>query len=151
MAAQTKLTPKQRKAIEISLKAGRSIYRVAKDTNHSSRTVAKIAHAIGIQPNKAATDAATQAHIDYSTAHRLGLINEYFDKWREILGRVQTPQEMQQLAMGLGIMIDKRRLEDGMATTHSITATVDVSDVRTRLNAHIDELSERRLLGSGGS
>jgi enoyl-CoA hydratase/carnithine racemase len=84
---------------------------------------------------------ANEARRDYAQAERLKLVNEFFDKTRALLPEVDEPQKLQHLATTLAILIDKRRLEDGEATSR---AEVNSTDARDRIAGRITELTTRR-------
>jgi hypothetical protein len=91
----------------------------------------------------AQTNAATQAHIDYTQPARLALLNKAFAKAEYILDNaVERAGALSQWSIAFGILTDKRRLEDGEATSRAEVANVD--DARTRLASRLDELSTRR-------
>lgn len=113
----TKVGPAERKRIVAALHAGKTPYRVAKESGRSRPTVSKIAREAGIDINVNATKKAAAAKRDYGQAERLGLLNEAFDKARELLQTVNTPHKLQAWMVAVGIAVDKRRLEDGEATS----------------------------------
>lgn len=59
------------------------------------------------------------AQRDYAQAERLQLLNEGFDKAREILKAVTEPKDLQSWMIAVATAIDKRRLEDGEATNRN--------------------------------
>lgn len=134
------VTPQEREQIIEALKAGGSIHGVAKTCGRAKGTVSAIAHSAGIE--RSAPEKAVAARVDYCAAERLVLLNEGFAKAREILETVRTPNGLQSWTIAVGILTDKRRLEDGDATSRS--EVIGVSDTRSRLASRLDELAARR-------
>lgn len=134
------LSVERRQAIEAGLRAGESIGKVSRRVGCAKATASKIAHAIGVVPNVQATKKASEARRDFALANRLDILNAGFEKAQTILTGIQTPQELQQWTVAVGTLIDKRRLEDGEATSR----TEDTGNVRDRLAGRLDELAARR-------
>lgn len=109
----------ERRRIVAYLKAGKSQGWIAREVGRNKSTVNRIARSEGIESNVAATKKASQARRDYAQAERLELLNEGFDKAREVLGRIRTAKDLQAWMVAVGTGIDKRRLEDGEATDRS--------------------------------
>ena len=57
----------------------------------------------------------------------LQLLNLGFEKARELLPFIKSPQWLQAWSISLGILIDKRRLEDGEATSRTRPATTSTN------------------------
>jgi hypothetical protein len=79
---------------------------------------------------------------DYNLERRQALLNAAFAKAEELLENVDRPSQLMQWAIALGTLTDKRRLEDGEATSRSEVTNVD--DPRARIAGKLVELAERR-------
>lgn len=114
------------------VRSGMSRYAVAKATGWSRDTVSKIARAAGLDADTASTEAGTRAMQRYAKAERIELINHGFDKVRAILsnidGTARHAKALREAVTALGILIDKRRLEEGEATERTETVTI-VDDI----------------------
>lgn len=138
----SRVTDEERAAIEAALREGQSGGKTARQFGRSIGTVVGIAKRAGIALDQSATKKAFQARRDYGQSNRLELINEFFDKTHEMLHTTQlTPLGLQQMATALAILVDKRRLEDGEATSRS---EVHDDSTRARLGGRLDELAARR-------
>lgn len=104
-------------------------------------TVRKIAKTEGIESINAAPKRANEVRRDYSQVERLELLNEGFEKARELLKTIQDPRELQAWMVAVATAIDKRRLEDGQATSRE--EKVD-PERRKRIKESLDELAEQR-------
>jgi transposase-like protein len=111
------VTPEERKRIVALLKESKSQNATAKEVGRDPRTVNRIAKAEGIESHIAAPKRANEARRDYAQAERLELLNEGFDKARELLDGIQDAREMQAWMVAVGTGIDKRRLESGEVTS----------------------------------
>ena len=85
--------------------------------------------------------AAAIARAEYSLERRVALIDKVFAKAESMLDTATTPHKLQALAIALGILIDKRRLEDGEATSRT---EIHGDEVRERLASRLDEFASRR-------
>lgn len=135
------LTDEERAQIEFRLREGASVRAVAGEIGRSIGTVSGVAREAGIDLNVQATKKAAEARKDWAQAERLALVNRLFDKAEGMLGKCSTPRQLQQLTVAVATMIDKRRLEDGEATSR---AEVSTDDVRDRISRRLDELAARR-------
>lgn len=135
------VTADERERITEALRGGMSQNQAARRFGRSVGTVNALARECGVEYSKPKN--AAIALVDYCQANRLHLLNRFFDKAAEILEHVGTPQELQQLSIALAVLTDKRRLEDGEATSRS-EVTDSRDDARARLNGRLDELAARR-------
>lgn len=132
----------ERQQIITVLQSGQSLTATAKQFTRSKGTIFNIAQQAGISLERSATNKASAARKDYNQANRLLLINEFFDKAHEMLHGIElNPLGLQQMATALAILVDKRRLEDGEATSRS---EVHDDSNRARLSGRLDELAARR-------
>jgi hypothetical protein len=138
-----RLTDEQRADLLADLRAGMAVRVAAGKYGCSTGTVSNIARAAGVQLNVQPTKKASAARRDWAQTERLDLINRLFDKANAMLDQVSTELHLQQLTTAIAVMIDKRRLEDGEATTRA-----EVSDsgeeARERIARRLDELAARR-------
>ncbi len=118
MAAKLSDEERQR-IIDLLQEHGGNQNRVARLSNRHQSTVGRIAKAEGIESVNAAPKKANAARRDYAQAERLELLNEGFDKAREILKTVTEPKDLQSWMIAVATAIDKRRLEDGEATNRN--------------------------------
>ena len=132
-------------AIIAGLKAGESQNAVARRLGCSPGTVNRIAKLNGLEchsaKNQAAEMTVSAALADYSLERRMALLNKVFLQAEQMVETAITPHKLQALAIAIGILIDKRRLEDG-----EVTARTEVSGgaARERLASRLDELAARR-------
>ncbi len=76
----------------------------------------------------------------YDLERRIELSNKGFARLEDILEDVQTPDQMRSWANAFGILVDKRRLEEGQATMRVETLN---GGAKALLDAKIKELTER--------
>jgi hypothetical protein len=130
----------ERERIIDALTAGESQNGVAKKFGRGPATVNRIARENGLEyssPKK-----AVEARVDYSGERRVELLNAAFAKAEEMLENIDRPSQLMQWAIALGTLTDKRRLEDGEATSRSEVTNVD--NPRKRIAGKLVELRERR-------
>ncbi|WP_273845420.1 helix-turn-helix domain-containing protein [Rubrobacter calidifluminis] len=135
-----KVTEEERQRIISLLKSGLSQGKTAREVGRSKQTVSRIARAAGISSDVTAIKKAEAARLDFAKAERLELLNEGFQKAREILPTVDSAHKLQAWMTALGIAVDKRRLEDGEATergdyTHREAAEKDLEEYFEALDA----------------
>jgi Trp operon repressor len=131
----------EREQIVEALRAGKSQNQVAREFGRGVATINRLALGTDLEYSRP-TNAAI-ALVDYCQARRLELLNRLFDKAGEMVDTIATPHELQQLATATAILIDKRRLEDGEATSRSEVSN-DSGHTRARLTSRLDELAARR-------
>lgn len=141
------LTDAERAAIVAALEAGDSVNAVARHSGRSLGTVSNIANAAGIelehsmpQKSAAARDAVAQVRKDFDLAARLDLLNQGFVKAGNLLASLSDPADLQRWSTAVGILIDKRRLEDGDVTSRTEVQTDGTA------NASAVEAAERAYL-----
>ena len=132
-------------AIREALEAGESQKSIARRLECSPATVNKIAKANGVHPGsfqKGPLPAeVAQVAEDYALERRIALLNKLFTKAEELIEQADTPHKLQALAIAMGILTDKRRLEDGEVTART---EVNGGDARERIASRLDELAARR-------
>lgn len=124
----TPITSEERQQIIDAIRSGKSRYAVAKEFQRSRSSIAKIAREEGLDADQTSTAKATRAREQYAAAQRVELINKAFAKVERLLDAFPddptAARDMRDLATALGILIDKRRLEDGEATERAETVTI---------------------------
>ena len=134
-------------AILEALKAGESQNAVARRLGCGLATVNRVAKRNGLGSHTAYTPPKTlsaevaAAAADYCLERRMALLNKVFDKAEELIAQATSPHKLQALAIAVGILIDKRRLEDGEVTART---EVNGGGARERLTRSLDELATRR-------
>jgi hypothetical protein len=128
-------------SIRDALEAGEPQKKIAARLGCSPATVNKIAKANGVHPSSPQRSPGVAAAADYALERRILLLNKLFDKVSEMVEGPLTPNGLQALTIAMGILTDKRRLEDG-----EVTARTEVSggDARERIASRLDELAARR-------
>ena len=126
-------------AILEALKSGESQNAVARRLGCSVGSVNRVAKLNGLEYS--APKHAAEARRDYAFVERVALLNKLFDKLSEMADGPLTPNGLQALTIAMGILTDKRRLEDG-----DVTARTEVTggDARERIASKLDELATRR-------
>ncbi len=137
----SKLTPEERERIVGLIEAGGKRNEIVRETGRSAGTVSAIAKEIDRPFDRSATKKATEAKRDYAQAERLELLNEGFDKARDLLPTIAEARDLQSWMVAVATGIDKRRLEDGEATERK--ENVDPSR-RERIKAGLDEVARKR-------
>lgn len=132
-------------AIIEALQAGESQKAVARRLGCGAATVNRVAKRNGLEPSTttkmALSAAASAAASDYCLERRLALLNKVFAKAEELIDTATTPHKLQALAIAIGILTDKRRLEDGEVTART---EVNGGEARERIASRLDELAARR-------
>src|SRR5579864_8029078 len=141
MRNPTRIPEETELAILEALRTGVSQNSAAKKLAVRVSTVNRIAKANGLQYS--APKNAAAARRDYAQKERLALLNEGFDKAREMLHTTKylTPDGLQKWSTALGILIDKRRLEDGEATSRQEMNLVDPAVARERVLGQLTKLA----------
>jgi len=127
-------------AVIEALQTGESQNSVSRRLGVSVGSVNRIAKLNGLEPYSGPKNLAPEA-AEYSLARRVALIDKVFAKAESMLDTATTPHKLQALAIALGILIDKRRLEDGEATSRT---EIHGDEVRERLASRLDEFASRR-------
>ena len=140
MAAQ--LSDQTRQQVMAAIAAGKPRNQIARETGVSAGSVTTIAREMGAAFDQSATKKAVQARRTYAQAERLDLLNEGFETARAMLPRCERPHELFQWAVAVGTLIDKRRLEEGEATSRA--EVNNGSDARDRLARRLDDLAAQR-------
>jgi hypothetical protein len=135
------LPAEQRAHVVALLHEGKSRNDIARIVGCCGATVTKIAAAEGVEFNRLYTEKASAATRDYALAERIALVNAGFAKAAELLPGLATASALASWSVAVATLIDKRRLEDGEATSRT-----DVIDdgARDRLARRMDELAARR-------
>lgn len=140
---QLALSDATKERILDSLRAGNSQARVARLYGIDVMTVGHMAKEAGIDTVALASTRRHEAMRDYSSIERLRVLNLTFERIEEMLDDNDLkPRDLKDLAVALGISIDKRRLEDGEVTER--TEISDLSGARNAVRNKLLEISERR-------
>src|SRR5215213_336527 len=126
----------EREQIIAALRDGQSLGTVARSFGRSKGTISRIAKQAGFDFDRSQTRKATAALRDYTIARRVELLSEFFTVAQAMLVDLKSPQEFQQLTTAFAILIDKRRLEDGEATSRS--EVHDHDSARQQLTQRLD-------------
>lgn len=125
-----------RAAICDAVRAGASVRAAATQFGVSVGVVAKITRGLS-------RDRETRKKPrDFARDRRLALLNRGFVRASELLEAVTTVQQLQTWAVAVGVLIDKRRLEEGEVTARTEMVTDDRA--RAELARRLDELAARR-------
>ena len=118
------LSSQKREAILSALQQGTlSQGDIARTLDVDQSTVSRIARSNGlVSPIHAMPKEAHEGKARWDTERRLGLLDETFDKARELLPCVQKPSELRDLQVAIGIGIDKARLESDLSTSNVAVA-----------------------------
>lgn len=84
---------------------------------------------------------ATKMSVTYAKERRIALLDRAFEKVEALIDEAVDPKEMRDVVASLGTLIDKRRLEDGEATSRTESLQAQAKET---LSAKIDDLSKRR-------
>lgn len=130
---------------------GNSISQVAELTGRSPHTISRALATQGVVSMHPTPEAAHAAIADYSMERRRLLINMLFDKTEKIVAAIDpedpsAPRNIKDLASATGIMIDKRRLEDGEATARSESGPI--GEARVSLATKLDAIVRNRETAS---
>lgn len=130
-----------REDIAAALRRGVSVRETARRFDVAPSTVSTIAREQGVDTERARTKKAEAARLDYDCARRLELLNTLFAKATTLANAAADGRDFRDIVVAVGVLIDKRRLEDG-----EVTDRVDVHNggARERLVSRLDELAERR-------
>ncbi len=121
--------PEERLRIVALLRDDKTPYAVAKETGRSRPTVCKIARDEGMELNVNLTKRAAEARRDYALAGRLELNNHLFDKLRTMSETVEQAKDFKDLVISYGVLVEKRRLDDGDVTDRTESRKGDIRDV----------------------
>jgi hypothetical protein len=145
----------ERSAILTDLQAGRSIHATAAARGRSKDTVARLARDAGVplapppEYAMAARVARAEAAADFNSAARLDAINGAVDVTMRRLMEMDPASpffvpahHLQGVTTALAILIDKRRLEEGQASsrTESVSLSLDRM-AQIRAMAHEDRMA----------
>ncbi len=123
----SKLTAKERERIVALLGEGMSQNAVAREVGRSPGLVNKVAREEGIV-NIHAPKKANAARREFAREDRMALIGYALRRGGLFLDTELTPQQFKDVMTGLGIGIDKHRLETGEVTGRHEQRNVNHSD-----------------------
>jgi len=114
------LPEETKEAIRERVGAGQTHREVARALGISPGAVSKFAVDVISDRDRSRTENAAQARSllaatqnDFDQAARIALINKMAVRIAEALDEPQMPRDLKDLAVAMGVAIDKRRLEDG--------------------------------------
>ena len=138
--AGKKIPDNIRQEIATELREGIKPSELANKYKTTKQTVCNIAKENGIDLLHQATKKAVEVQKTYGKIERCKLIDKFFLKLNEQLDNEDNnSNDMRNLSIALGTIIDKRRLEDG-----EVTERKEVNDAREHLTSQLDQLAERR-------
>lgn len=107
----------ERESIVAAIRNGGGRNEIARRFRRSPGLISKIAAGEGLEfERRSQTKRATETKRDCDRRERLSLINEGFDKARDVLPSVQTGEDMKRWALGVAKLIDRGRIEEGLPT-----------------------------------
>lgn len=139
-----KITDEERAQIVVYLQEGQTHGWIARKVGRSKPTVGRVAKAEGIECTVTAAKKATEVKRDYDQINRLQLLNEGFDKARQILASLDGARDLQAWSIATGTLIDKRRLEDGEATNRTESVDPERAEARRKMRENLDEIAAQR-------
>jgi hypothetical protein len=136
------------RAIVADLQAGTSYYRAAGNAQVATNTARRVARLEGLERHDPKVLAGGRARSTFSRERRIALLDRAFERLELLLPEVETAKELQQFAAALGVLIDRRRLEDDEVTSRE--ETVDHSNTRPTPAPKVERLAARRMNGHQG-
>lgn len=144
MATQAKraLSSGEREEAIALLRAGITQREVAKRFGVSQATIARAAKFgnVVILPG---VDSETEV-TNYDSEARLQLLFKALDRVDGMIAQTDKPQGLRELAVTIGVLIDKVRLELGDVTSREEHVTN--TNARERVAARLEQLAQRRVL-----
>lgn len=139
--ARARIPDDERAAILAACQAGESRNAIARRFNRSPGSISTIAHDAGHEFDQTAAKKAHAALRDYDLAARLNLINRGLAKAGEMLDMLASPADLRSWSTALGILIDKRRLEEPATEGGAIDELMETlrRDARTADREATDE------------
>lgn len=134
------LPQETREQILAMLRDGLSQNEISRRLGCSQSSVSRLAREEGYTNPEVSTANETAAR-DYNIEQRKSLGNEGFAKLRALLAEVAKLSDMREWSIAYGILVDKRRLEDGEATAR--TERIDTEQARAQLAGKLDQLTPR--------
>ena len=107
----------RQKIIDLLHEHGGNRTKVARIVKRSNRTVQTIAEQEGIASTHVAPKKAIEAHKVFSEEARREAVILGFEKYKELLEKCRDAQDLQRLAVALGILVDKDLLLAGKPTS----------------------------------
>jgi hypothetical protein len=124
-------------AIVDDLRGGVSYSVITKKHKTARQTISAIAKREGLlRPHSP----GTEAHSTYTREKRVTLLDQLFVKLEELLEDVKTPKDFQILVAAMGVLVEKRRIEDG---DPNASPAATLSGAKERLQGKIDLVARR--------
>lgn len=121
---------------------GESQREVARRFNVNVSTVSRVAGDVADVAQRCRTQNATAAHTAlevarsrWNAAERIELLNKGFDKLHNMADDLAFARDAKDWATAVGILIDKRRLEDGESDGSAPTTLIQIQAVDYRIAA----------------
>lgn len=111
-----RITKDEEMAILKAIEKGESVNQVAKKFKRSPNTVSKYAKKNNANFAYARPKKANEASQFYNKEKRMNLLKMGFEKHKELLPEIENLRDLKDWDMGVAILIDKQRLEEGQAT-----------------------------------
>lgn len=122
--------------------SGTSQREVARRFNVNVSTVSRAAGDVADVAQRCRTQNATAAHAAleiarsrWGAAERIELLNKGFDKLHEMTDTLAFARDAKDWATAVGILIDKRRLEDGESDGSAPTTVIQIQAIDYRIAA----------------
>lgn len=131
------VTADEREKIIAALKSGKSQTAVAKECGRSPDTVGRIARSLDIVYT--APQKANDARVWFAKQERIALNAEMFARVRELMSGDIKPRDMKDLAIAYGILVEKRRLEEGESTAAITLEPSQVEELHRRTREWVKE------------
>lgn len=142
------VTDKERLAIIEALKSGKSQTATAKEFGRGASTVSRVARGAGLDAAYSTPKKANAARVWFAKQERIALNAELFGRLREMLSDEDlTATELKNLAIAYGILVEKRRLEEGEDTAVS-TVRLSESDLHELMRRLPRWAEEHAAIGS---
>ena len=136
------LPEETKQAIREMVASGASHRDVARSFGVSISSVAKFAGDLVTDRERSRTQNATAAHTAleiarsrWGAAQRIELLNKGFDKLHDMADDLAFARDAKDWATAVGILIDKRRLEDGESDGSAPTTVIQIQAVDYRIAA----------------
>lgn len=138
-----------RAEIARDIATGESQAVIAKRHGVSRTAVVAIAEEAGVTEagRQAVRERVAKAHADYNLVKRLDIINMTFAELEKLVPKISAidltkASDVQAVITALAILIDKRRLEEGEATSRAEHVSPDSR--RNSILAELDKIEKRR-------
>jgi hypothetical protein len=137
------MTEEEQAAICAFILDGNSAAKASQMFGRSPASISKALRTQNVVSMHPTPEAAHAALADYSTARRRILFNKIFDRVERIIDDEEPDaKDMKDLAIAVGITVDKRRLDDGEATQRSEKG--EIGEAREKLQGKLEGIIRNR-------